>query len=202
MSGISLFSAVLLTGLLVACSLPVRNIPPLTRLALNPIETPQRRATPSGGTVIVDLPSTVRELDTYRIALKKNDRDWDYYAGAGWSNFLPIVVRDDVAKTLQQTRLFKSVVTDKTGQAGDRILKIEIQSFQAEYGAVSAMPVARVRMSVSLVGYLQQAQLASFTVSASAKVAANNLSAIQSAFAAAFSDAQRQIVRKLGAAHK
>ncbi len=186
----------LLAGLATACTLAPRDTGTAFMFALEPVKV--TREGPAAETLVVAAPTSAPELDTYRIALKKDNQRWDYYASARWADFLPVVVQDDLTKTLSNTRLFKTVTTDESGLTGDRILKTEIQTFQAEYTTDSAAPVIRVHMTVRLVGRQESAPLASFTLDAERKASGNTLSAVQAAFAAAFSEAQRQLVEKLG----
>jgi ABC-type uncharacterized transport system auxiliary subunit len=180
--------------LLAACTFAPRDTGSGFLFALSPASVPAK-ATRSES-LIVATPAATAELDTARIALKREDRRWDYYLSARWSDFLPVVVRNNVAKTLQQSGLFTRVATDESGISGDRILKTDIQSFQAEY-AGSGAPVIKIRMVSSLVTRLERHPLASFEVAAQKRAKSNTLSDIQSAFAAAFIDAQRQLVVKM-----
>jgi cholesterol transport system auxiliary component len=195
---------ILTLSLLASCTFAPRDTGSGFMFALEPIEAAAPAATDkilADKILIVAQPTAVAELDTYRIALKKGGQRWDYYAGARWSDFLPAVVQDDLTKTLEQSGLFKNVTADESGLTGDRILKVEIKKFQAEY-AEGAVPVIRVRLAVSLISRLERARLASFTVSAEKAASSNTLSSIQAAFAAAFSDAERQVVAKLAEAGK
>ncbi len=152
---------------------------------------------PSGETLTVAMPQTAAELDTYRIALKRDNRRWDYYDGARWSDFLPVVVRDDLTTTLAMAHIFKGVATDSSGLAGDNILQTDIQAFHAEYATADAPPVVKVRIIAHMTGRLGGTEIPAFAAEARRKAADNTLSAIQAAFAAAFRDAERQIARKI-----
>lgn len=190
----------LLAGLAAACTLTPRDTGSSFMFALAPVTIAQQGA--GKETLVVALPTTSPELDTYRIALNRQGASWDYYAGARWSDFLPLLVQDNVTKTLAETHLFRTVATGDSGLTGDKILKTEIRAFQAEYKAGSAAPVIKIRMVVSVVSRLERAPLASFVIEAEKKASGNSLSAIQTAFAAAFNEAQRQLVVKLGEAAK
>ena len=181
--------------LLTSCSFAPRETGSGFLFALEPVSI-EGKAAPQG-TLVVAMPTATAELDTHRIALKRGGRQWDYYAGARWSNFLPAVAQDNLAKTLQQSHLFRDVVTDESGLSGDRILKTDIQSFQAEYAPGAQAPVIKIRMVFSFVTRLERQPLASFAVEAQKKAAGNTLSAVQAAFADAFAAAQRQFVKKL-----
>jgi len=187
--------ALLLLTLLAACSFTPRDTGSSFMFALQPVEVTGQGA--AKDSLIVFAPTTAPELDTHRIALNKDGKRWDYYAGAKWSDFLPLLVQDNLTKTLEQSGLFKNVATSDSGLTGDKILKTEIRAFQAEYEAGSKAPVIKIRMNVSLVSRLERRPLASFTIKAERKATADTLPAIQSAFAAAFSEAQQQLVEKL-----
>lgn len=194
----------LLAGLVTACTFVPRDTGSGFMFALEPVNV---TAAPMDKTLadkvlIVAQPTAIAELDTYRIALKRGGQRWDYYAGARWSDFLPAVVQDDLTKTLDQSGLFKSVTADESGLKGDRILKVEIKKFQAEYAEDSAVPVIRIRMAVSLVSRVERARLASFAISVEKAASANTLAALQAAFAATFNEAEHQAVAELAGTGK
>jgi cholesterol transport system auxiliary component len=185
----------LLLTLLAACSFAPRDTGSSFMFALQPVEVPGQTAAKDG--LIVFTPTTSPELDTHRIALNNNGKRWDYYAGARWSDFLPLLVQDNLTKTLEQSQLFKNVATGDSGLTGDKILKTEIRAFQAEYTAGRKTPVIKIRMVMSLMSRLGRRPLAYFPINAEKKAEADTLPAIQSAFALAFNDAQKQLVEKL-----
>jgi ABC-type uncharacterized transport system auxiliary subunit len=189
-----------LISLLAACSLGPRDTGKAFLFSL-----PAAKVTARGqaaGSLVVALPTTSPELDTFRIALIRPDGRWDYYAGTRWAEFLPMLVQDSLAETLGEARIFESVATDQTGLAGDKLLKTEIRLFQAEYTPHNEAPVAKVRIAVSLLTRLERTPLAFFTVNAEKRATGNRLADIQAAFAAAFSTAQQQMADKLAAARK
>ena len=135
--------------LLAACTLTPKNIGKAYMFALIPAKT-VAVASMSGDSLTVALPVAAPELDTYRIALIRDGKRWDYYAGARWSEFLPVLVQDNITKTLEDARLFKTVTTDQAGVKGGQVLKLAIRSFQAEYVAGRAAPVIKIRLVSSL----------------------------------------------------
>jgi ABC-type uncharacterized transport system auxiliary subunit len=180
--------------LLTACSFAPLETGSGFRFALEPVAVEGH--TPQPESITVMMPTTSPELDTRRIALRINHR-WDYYSAARWSDFLASLVQDNFTKTLDEAHLFKSVAPVDSGLVADKILKIEIRSFEAEYTDGNAAPLIKIRMSVSIVSRLERRPLASFTLKAEQRAAANSLTAIQAAFAAAFNDTQQQLVEKL-----
>ena len=192
--------AILLLGLLAACSFTPRDTGSSFMFALQPIEAAQQK--PGAESLVVFMPTTSPELDTYRIALNGNGTRWDYYAGARWSDFLPLLVQDNITKSLAQAQIFKSVSTGDSGLTGDKILKTEIRAFQAEYKTGSTVPIVKISMVVSLVSRMERVPLSSFGVNVEKKASDNSLSAIQAAFASAFNAAQQQLIEKLEASNK
>lgn len=180
--------------LLAACSFDPRETGAGFRFALEPVSVEGHNTQPQS--LAVMMPTASPELDTRRIALRINHR-WDYYAAARWPDFLAALVQDDFTKTLDDARLFKTVATVDSGLIGDKILKTDIRTFQADYTPGNAAPLIKIRMIVSLVGSLERQPLASFTLQAEQRANANSLTAIQAAFAVAFDDIQRQLVSKL-----
>jgi len=195
-----LSAPLLLLALLTACTFAPRDTGSAFMFALQPAQTEQQKT--GNDSLIVFSPTTSPELDTYRIALNREGRRWDYYAGAKWSDFLPLLVQDNITKTIDETHLFKTVATGDSGLTGDKILKTEIRAFQAEYAAGRDAPIVKIRLTISLVSRLERKPLTSFTIKAEQPAAANTLTAIHAAFANAFDQAQRQLVAKLAELNK
>lgn len=196
-----IIGAILLTLFSASCAITPRNTGSAFMFALPSASIQkqplQKQAVQNDKTLTVILPQAPAELDTYRIAIRHDSRRWDYYGGARWSDFLPVVVRDNLTMTLAMSHIFKSVTTDESGLAGDRVLKTTLQAFQADYTSGSVTPVIHIHMAVTLVGSLEGTQIAAFTVAAERKASANTLSAIQAAFASAFGSVERKIATRL-----
>ena len=165
--------------------------------ALPPIET-AAPAKAGGDSLTVALPTAAPELDTYRIALSREGKRWDYYAGARWADFLPLMVQDSLTKTLSDAKLFRTAASDMSGSRGEQILNVDIRAFQAEYEIGSKTPVIKISLMVYLRKQGEGTPAASFDINTEAKAAQDSLPAIQAAFATAFSEAQKQLVQKLG----
>ncbi len=145
----------------------------------------------------VAIPVAAPELDSYRIALVKADGRWDYYAGARWAEFLPVLVQETMMDSLETAGLFKSVTSDRFGVVGDYILKTEIREFQVEYQRASNVPLIKIELAFSLFKKLGTTPLAIYTVKAEAPATQNRLSAVQQAFAKAHISAQQKAVLQL-----
>jgi len=189
------FVGLFLVVLAAACTLAPRDTGKGFMFVLPPVKTTAH--TPMGNTLTVNMPTTSPQLDTYRIALIRDKKSWDYYAHARWSEFLPSVVQDSLTKTLKDAKLFKTVATDESGISGDLILKTEIEGFHAEYDGENEPPMIKIRMIVSLIDRHSRGLLFSFDIKAQQKASGKSLSDIQAAFADAFGDAQRNLVSRL-----
>ncbi|MFH1157970.1 MAG: ABC-type transport auxiliary lipoprotein family protein [Pseudomonadota bacterium] len=187
---------ILTTCLTAACTLAPRDTGRAFMFALAPLE--DTRHLSGADSLIVALPVAAPELDTYRIALVRDGKRWDYYAGARWSEFLPVLVQDNLTKTLEKSGVFKTVTTDGTGISGNRILKTEIRAFHAGYGQGVSAPVVKIRMIASLLSHPERVPLVSFEGSAEEKASGDSLPEIQAAFGAAFSRVQRKFVAGVG----
>lgn len=181
--------------LVCACSLTPRDTGSAFMFSLSAVKP--AGYTPVEQRLTVMLPGAVSELDTFRIALTRDKGQRDYYAGARWAEFLPVLVRDSLTKTLEESGLFRAVTTDQTGLETDYILKLEIRSFQADYIPGQVAPVARIRMTASFLNRLDPAPIAVFDIKAERKAAGNRLSDIQRAFNTAFQVAELQLIDKL-----
>ncbi len=193
----SLVYGILLAGLAAACTLggPPLDTGKAFMFALRPVNVIHQGA--QSESLVVALPTAAPELDTYRIALIRDDRQWDYYAGARWAEFLPLLVRDNLVRTLGNARHFKAVTSDEAGLEGEKILKTEIGAFHAMYAKGGNIPIIKIQMTATLLTRIERTPLASFSVSAEKKAAGNSLAAIQAAFALAFKEAQGQLLDKV-----
>lgn len=185
----------LLLGMIAACSFAPKDIGHAYMFSLSSPRVAAQKTAEK--TLIVSLPVAAPELDTFRIALNKNDGRWDYYAGARWSDFLPLLVQDSLTKTLEGAKAFQVVTTDQSGVPGDVILKTDLRSFQALYKNSGMPPTIQVKMAISLRKRQGDAVIGSFVVHTKAKAEKDSLPEIQAAFSRAFNDAQKQTVNRM-----
>lgn len=192
----TVFSCFLALVLLAACSLTPKDIGKSYMFALGPVKTARQNTADS--TLVVGLPATAPELDTYRVALLRDKKVWDYYAGARWAEFLPALVQDDMIKSIEASGLFKTVSTDQSGFSGGMLLKAEIRSFQAQYQKGREAPVVRIGITLNLFDAAERELVSSFDIIEEKVAEKNSLTAIHAAFQSAFDAAQRQLIVKLG----
>lgn len=178
--------------LLAGCALSPKDLGQAYMFSLSPAKAAGKART--GQRLMVELPTTAPELDTHRIALVRDKGVRDYYAGARWADFLPVLAQDSLVRTLEGSGLFRTVAPDEAGLAADMVLKLEIRDFQAEYAKAGAAPVIRVRLIASLVSRQDGAMIASVQPGAvTRRAAGDSLPAIHAAFRSAFLAAQGQI---------
>lgn len=182
--------------LMAGCSLTPRETGKAEMFLLTPASVSAQKA-PLAPALMVATPGTSAELDTFRIALVRADHRRDYYAGARWPEFLPLVVRDNIAKTLERSKIFAAVSTEETPAGGPYILKTEIRSFEAHYASDGAPPVIRVRFNFTLRSMPGNKLVSYFDTQAQALATRDSFSALQKAFAEAFASAQAKMAQKL-----
>ena len=188
---LSFFIAAFLT----ACSLSPKDVGKSYMFALMPAELSFKNK--SDEVLIVALPTAAPELDTYRIALIKNNNRWDYYAGARWADFMPLLVQGSLTKTIERSHLVKHATTDQSGITGDKILKIEISSFHAKYKNGAKKPVITIHLKANLRNRHNNISIASFDSKAEVVAESDNISSIHKAFITSFDRAQKYLVYKL-----
>jgi len=180
-----------------ACALAPKDVGRAHMFALDPLGLPSSTALASAPALAVALPLSAPDLDTYRIALIHPDGRHDYYAGARWVEFLPLIVQDSLIKTFERAGAFRSVTALQPGiGAGDELtLKVEIRAFQAEYKKPGAAPVVRVNLAATVLSAGRAP--VSFAVSGESPASRDSLPAIQAAFSSAFIAAQKKIALRV-----
>lgn len=160
------------------------------------------REHPLKGSLTVLLPSADGVLDTRRVALRRPDGAVDYYQGARWADFLPLLVRDSTAQTLASRQLVQLVQTDDHSAPGPYRLQLAIEAFQAEYMQLGRPPVVRLHILAHLsdTRHVSKVQTFDFTIMQPAQ--ADDLPAIQTAFRSAFEIFQRDMMQHLALAVK
>lgn len=146
--------------------------------------------------LIVDFPKVSSDLDTFRIALLRDTGKRDYFAGSRWADFLPVIVQTSIVESLENSGKFTAASADFAKFSANYQLEINIQNFEADY-TTSTPPTIRIKMNVKLLNANSSSILKNFTVENASKAEANDLESIYKAFDAAFTNVQKDIVRKL-----
>lgn len=105
---------------------------------------------PLPGALTVELPEAEATIDTRRISLRRSDGATDYYAGARWTEFLPVMVRDALTGSLVNARLTQSITTDEVPAQGPYHLSLVIEEFQAIYANSGQPPLIRIHLQARL----------------------------------------------------
>ena len=177
-----------------ACSLTPKDLGKSHMFNLSSVDSVKYKK--RGGTLIINLPISSLELDTFRIALQRNGNVQDYYAGARWVEFLPSLVQDSLVKSIESSSRFNNVTSDDTVLRGDYALKTEIRSFHAIYTDQKA-PQIKISLMVTLRNQNTHRNVKSFTVTGTSQAENSSLSSIQKSFDEAFNQAQKKILRRL-----
>lgn len=160
------------------------------------------RENPAHGMLTVYLPTAEATLDTRRVAIIRPDGASDYYAGARWADFLPLVVRDSLVQSLSHRRLVQTVAGDEERAAGPYRLHVAIEDFQAQYERLGQAPIIRIHLRATLEDARRPSQAKQYDVMARQQAVSDALPAIQTAFRSAFETAQRDLMAQLSSAVK
>ena len=138
------------------------------------------------------LPQAAPGLDTERIALRKDDNQIDYYAGARWASGLNLLVQSLLVESFDNSHALTSVGNDTAAIKQDYSLLVEIRDFQME--SDQSHQVAHVRLVAKLLQAGSQNVI--MTRSYDEKIAAeeNRMSAIMKAFDKAYQSTARKLV--------
>ena len=148
--------------------------------------------------LVVDFPDSEGRLDTYRIAVTTKDGNSDYYAHKRWVDFLPVIVQNSLAETLQNAGLYKFVKTDAHGLGDDLLLKPTIRKFEVLYNATQTdAPDIVIEMDFTLQDVPTGRRLKSFTLTSYSQASANQTKAIRAALDDAYKKIQIQLLDQL-----
>lgn len=150
----------------------------------------------NGGVLMLAYPTVPSDLETYRIAVTRDDGRSDYIAGARWTDFLPEILRAALQDTLKNSGAFSFVEPDDGRIEAHYTLHTQINKFTVSYAAAGKPPLIDVSLSFSL----QQADgtaLARFTSEKKVPATANSIAAIAAAFDEAFTGVERDLTRRV-----
>jgi cholesterol transport system auxiliary component len=127
--------------------------PTSTPLLLYPLE-PTGGASTTGAKVGFSLAvvttTNSEHLQSARIALTQPDGSIDYFAGAAWTDHLPVLVQNGLVEAFENSGRIDAVASDAEGFHADYFLQAEIRDFQAHYSAPDGVPTVRVRIEAKL----------------------------------------------------
>lgn len=159
MKALAAAGALLLTGLLSACSiLPAGEA---LNVYLLPSNLPVRSAAvqPVDWSLRVNRPQSSQLLDSPRIAVLPEGDLISAYQGARWSDRAPALVRDRLIGALLDDRRISAVSSDDSRLQADLELSSDLRAFQSEYR--NGRPEVHILLDARLVQAGNQRILAS-----------------------------------------
>jgi cholesterol transport system auxiliary component len=141
--------------------------------------------------LLIDKPSSSDALDTVRIALRRNQLSFDYFANVAWTDPAPVMVQSLLVDSLQRSACVAAVTRDTLAIRGNFELRIEVRHFEATYLGDVDLPTVHIELGLILVRIDDRKIVGTRTVTAAARPAANNIPAIVVAFDNALHTAMR-----------
>jgi cholesterol transport system auxiliary component len=102
------------------------------------------RAPRGGVQVLVPEPTTVRALDTDRIAARPSPSEYAYLPGVVWSDRLPKLLQARMVETLQNSGHIRAAAVPGQGLLIDYQLVIDVRAFELRQEGATADFAARV----------------------------------------------------------
>jgi cholesterol transport system auxiliary component len=142
--------------------------------------------------LLIDKPTSSDALDTVRIALRRNQLSFDYFANAAWTDSAPVMVQSLLVDSLERSACVAAVTRDTLAIRGNFELRIELRHFEAEYLGDADLPTVRIELGLILIRIEDRKVVATRTVTAAARPARNDIPAIVVAFDNALHTAVRE----------
>jgi cholesterol transport system auxiliary component len=170
-----------LPGVLAACSAPLGGGSPPQLYTLSPEKQFPPTLPKTTAQLLIEAPSAPGGLDTERIALMKSDISLDYFAGAAWTDRVPLMVQNLLIESFENTGKISAIDRESLALRADYVLETDIRDFTAIYSGSEA-PTVRVRLGLKLVRLPQKEIVAMRTVSADAPAQQNSVPAVVGTF--------------------
>jgi len=142
----------------------------------------------------VGVPTATDYLDRSRIALMQPDTSVDYYAGAQWTDHLPVLVQEALIEAFEDSGRIDGVAAESDGFKADYVLEMDLRDFQARYDQPDGVPTAVVRIAAKIAPTLSHNIASSFQASHQAQASQNSVGAVVQAMDAALGQALSEIV--------
>jgi cholesterol transport system auxiliary component len=164
--------------------------PPTALYTLTALNFPSDGA-PRNLAILIDKPTSTDALDTTRIALRRNQLSFNYFADSAWTDPAPMMIQSLMVESLQRSGRIAAVSRNTMAIRGDLELRVEVRHFEAEYQGDAELPTVRIELGLMLVHVLDRTIVATQTVMASAKPPKNEVPTIVVAFDEALHAAMR-----------
>jgi len=136
--------------------------------------------------ILVPEPTTVRALDTDRIAARPNPTEYAYLPNAVWSDRLPRLLQARLVETLQNSGRVRAAATPGQGLLIDFQLVVDVRAFEVTNdGAIADFAV---RLMDDRNGRVVRSRIFRYGVGISHRDNANMVAALDKAMDLAFSD--------------
>ena len=197
-AALSLVMAALLASSGCSSLLPSSGAAPVTYV-LRPAVVAQATAAAPASSLQVQRVAVAPGYARDEVLLTQPDRRLDVYAASRWPDTLPVVMERLVVDALRQRGAW-SVVHDAAAPfAADRLLRVTVRRFDAEYASVGQPPTVRVVMDATLARRGDRTVVSSFTVEAAQAASADRMSAIVAAFEQATGEALDRLAERAAA---
>ena len=169
-----------------------------TSMAASPATAASPAVTPIAATATlqVEFPIAAPGLATDGIAVLRSGERLDYYSAARWAGAAPGMLQMLAVDALRATHRFAMVESDVGPFGSEYVLSLEVNHFEAEYGAAGPPTV-----HVALVGTFgkrgSRDVLASFAADSRVSADADRLQAVVAAFERATGDALSQLAAEV-----
>jgi cholesterol transport system auxiliary component len=141
--------------------------------------------------LVVSEPNANADLDTSRIALRRNGNVTEYFANAAWTDNVPNLVQSALLQAFEKSGAV-AVGRDVSALVPDYVLQTDIWDFQAEYGGPVAG--AHVRMTAKLVRMSDRKIVQTISTEQKAQSNGTDMQQVISAFEKALGPALTEIV--------
>lgn len=170
-----------LPGVLAACSAPLGGGSPPQLYTLSPQKEFPPTVPKTTAQLLIEAPSAPGGLDTERIALMKSAISLDYFAGAAWTDRVPLMVQNLLVESFENTGKIAAIDRESLALRADYVLESDIRDFTAIYSGSEA-PTVRVRIGLKLVRLPGKEIVAMRPVSADVPAQQNSVPAVVEAF--------------------
>ncbi len=179
--------------LLAACGGILPTPPPPPRLyRLTPLTGASAAAPTIAAQLVIATPNAPSGLDTERIALARSPISIDFFAGAAWTDRVPLMLQTLIVESLENAGQIRVVARQSPDLRADAILSTDLHHFEAVYGGDGA-PETRIALDCRIIRAADRTVIAVKSFAGTARAAENEMPAIVAAFDDAFHAVMHEI---------
>jgi cholesterol transport system auxiliary component len=132
--------------------------------------------------LLVETPESSDALNTRQIALSHAALNFDYFAGADWTDNAPALVQTLLVESFESSGHVTAVARESLALKGEYILRPELRHFEAEYAKEDAPPTIKVVLGLTLVKMPDRNIVGHHDATATTKATENSVPAVVTAF--------------------